>query len=240
MRTFCITCGNDQVGGWYGIHGKCDSYPPPLDGPNNSDGAKDSIHGATPQKRVSLVGTKYLPAGLFGPPSYWKNKKNGTETPECEMSEGPSILEVKPGEGGIIMNSAQIGWVVPYENCGGTGHIVGMGTPPPKLPSDGVSHKNALKTLVACPEIQNLGQDAQETMKSQNLGHGEALICQKFGIGVVSVKNKNFGNRGHSILATEMAGNSAEYVTLREIAGNSFEYPVVLEQLISGAYPGGL
>ena len=97
-----------------------------------------------------------------------------------------------------------------------------------------------MKTLVACPEIQNLGQDAQETMKSQNLGHGEALICQKFGIGVVSVKNTNIGNRGHSILATEMAGNSAEYVTLREIAGNSFEYPVVLEQLMSGAYPGGL
>ena len=49
-----------------------------------------------------------------------------------------------------------------------------------------------------------------------------------------------FEARGHSILATRMAGNSAKIETLREITGKSFEYPLISERLMGGAYLGGL
>ena len=128
----------------------------------------------------------------------------------------------------------------PSEISGGTGHIFEMGTPPPYLPSKWVSHNGVLETPVACPKIENMGQNVRGTTGVQELDLGEALICQTFGIRGVTGENMKFETRGHSILATRMAGNSAKIGTLSETLGISDENPTVLEQLVDGAYWGYL
>jgi hypothetical protein len=112
--------------------------------------------------------------------------------------------------------------------------------PPPKLPSNWVSHNGVQETLVACPEIQNWGQNARGTANSQSWGNEEALICQKIGIRGIQVGNAIFDQEGHRILATRMAVNSANLGTIREITGNSDECPAISGELMGCAYLGAL
>ena len=100
------------------------------------DGVNNLFVSTTPQKKVPRVGAKYLPPGLFGPPSPEKSQKKGAESPNCESKVSLSKFGVEPGEESMSLYSA------PSEISGGTGHIFEMGTPLP------ICHQNGFHTTV--------------------------------------------------------------------------------------------